>query len=91
MFYGRRIREIEERIIKMGERIMMQDHKETNHDETLKELERKILLLKSDISHLNDKVKKMETLGTINTNPTSEENKEEEKPSRPKRERRKRK
>lgn len=60
MFYRKKISELENRLEILGERIMKLDSDNAKLNESLFESNRKILLLKSDISTLNDKIKAIE-------------------------------
>lgn len=60
MFYRKKINELENRLEFFGEKIMKLDSDNQKSNEMLYEANRKILLLKSDISTLNDKIKAIE-------------------------------
>jgi hypothetical protein len=60
MFNRKKINDLETRVVLIGEKLMNLDRENEKNNITIKELERKVLLLKSDISLLNDKIRQLE-------------------------------
>ncbi len=60
MFNRKKINELETRVVLIREKLMNLDGENKKNVLTIKELERKVLLLKSDISLLNDKIRQLE-------------------------------